>query len=171
MHIRPATEADLPALLDLHNMAVRDIDWMWIEKEETLADRKAWFAARQRDGFPVVVAVDAAGKVLGYAGFGAFRGRDGYDLTVEHSVYLFPEARGQGTGKALLTHVIDLARQQGRHAMVAVIDAQNTLSIRMHERFGFIRGGMMPQIGKKRGKWRDQVTMYLLLDDRPAPPA
>lgn len=171
MIIRPATENDLPALLDLHNLAIRDIDWMWIEKPETLAAREAWFADRQRSGFPVIVAADEDDKVLGYASYGTFRGREGYDLTVEHSVYLFPEARGKGTGKALLAEIIDLARKDGRHAMVAIIDAENTLSIKLHEQFGFIHSGVMPQLGKKRGRWRDQVAMYLLLDDREAPPA
>jgi len=171
MHIRPATENDIPALCDLQNLAIRDIDWMWIEKPETLDMRKAWFAERQHSGFPVIVAVDDDGSILGYASYGTFRGRDGYDLTVEHSVYLFPEARGKGTGKALLAEIIELARKDGRHAMVAIIDAENTLSIKLHEQFGFIHGGFMPQLGKKRGRWRDQVAMYLLLDDRETPPA
>ena len=171
MRIRPATDADLPALLALHNMAIADIDWMWIEQPETLEGRTAWLAERRAKGFPVDVVVDDDDRVLGYAAYGTYRGRDGYDLTVEHSVYLFPEARGQGLGKALLAHIIERARSDGRHAMVAVIDAENTNSIRLHERFGFEHGGHMKQLGKKRGKWRDQVQMALLLDDRDAPPA
>ncbi|WP_417310240.1 GNAT family N-acetyltransferase [Devosia sp.] len=170
MRIRPATDADLPALLTLHNQAIRDNDGIWIEIEETLEGRAAWLAERRQKGFPVVVGVNAQDEVLGYAAYGTYRGRDGYDLTVEHSVYLFPEHHGKGYGRQLLAHIIELARADGRHAMVAVIDVENTGSIRLHRGFGFTGGQVLPQLGKKRGKWRDQVQMVLLLDDRDVPP-
>lgn len=169
MHIRPATDADLPALLAIHNQAIRELDGIWIEQEETPDGRAAWLAERRQKGFPVVVGVDDAGTVLGYAAYGTYRGRDGYDLTVEHSVYLFPEHQGKGYGKQLLAHIIELARADGRHAMVAVIDAENTGSIALHRQFGFTGGEVLRQLGKKRGKWRDQVQLVLLLDARETP--
>lgn len=169
MHIRNATEADLPALLDIHNDAVRTLDAIWIERTDSMEDRRKWFEDRKAAGFPVVVAVDEDGAVLGYGSYGTYRGREGYRATVEHSVYLFPKARGKGTGKALLTWLIERAQKDGLHAMVAVIDASNTVSIVMHEKFGFESTGVLRQVGQKRGKWLDQVQMVLLLDDREAP--
>jgi L-amino acid N-acyltransferase len=169
MHIRDATEADLSALLEIHNDAIRTLDAIWIEEEETMDGRRQWFRDRKAAGFPIIVAVDDADKVLGYGSYGTYRGRGGYRATVEHSVYLFPEARGHGAGKALLTRLIELAREDGLHAMVAVIDATNTISIEMHDRIGFESTGVLRQVGQKRGKWLDQVQMVLLLDDRERP--
>lgn len=171
MMIRPATEADIPALLEIHNDAIRRLTWIWLSHEETLDQRTQWYRDRMKAGFPVIVAEDDSGRVIGYGAYGTYRGRDGYDLTVEHSVYLLPEAQGRGLGKKLLTRLIELAKEQGRHVMVAVIDAENTLSIKMHEKFGFKHTGTIPEAGKKNGKWLDQTNMYLLLDDRAAPPA
>lgn len=169
--IRPATSADVPALLDLHNWSIAELDGTWIERPETLAGRTRWFEERMAADFPVLVAEDEAGKVVGYGAYGTFRGRDGYDLTVEHSIYVYPHAQGHGLGHRFLDMLVDIARKRGRHLMVAIIDAENRVSIDLHEKHGFVRGGALPQAGKKKGKWRDQVTLYLLLDDRDAPPA
>ncbi|MBU1175994.1 MAG: GNAT family N-acetyltransferase [Alphaproteobacteria bacterium] len=169
MHIRDAKEADLPSLLAIHNDAIRTLDAIWIEHEDTMEDRRQWFLDRKAMGFPVVLAVDDNDTVLGYGSYGTYRGREGYRLTVEHSVYLFPEARGKGVGKALLSWLIEKARADGLHAMVAVIDASNAVSIDMHEKFGFESSGVLRQLGQKWGKWLDQVQMVKLLDDRAAP--
>lgn len=169
MQIRQAIEDDIPALLDIHNTAIRTLNGIWISREDSLADRRKWFFDRMAAGFPILIAVDENGHALGYGSFGTYRSRDGYDLTVEHSVYLFEAARGKGLGKKLLAQLIDIARAQGRHMMVAIIDGENTISIKLHEEFGFIFACTLPQAGKKNGVWRDQVTMYLLLDDRATP--
>ena len=169
MIIRNASEADLPDLLEIHNDAVRTLGGIWTELEDTPAERRKWFDDRKAAGFPIVVAVDEGGKVLGYGAYGTFRGRDGYRGTVEHSVYLYPDARGKGAGKALLSWLLERARTDGLHAMVAAIDATNTVSIALHEKFGFESAGVMRQIGQKWGRWLDLVLMVKLLDDRPAP--
>lgn len=170
MNIRPATQADLPAILEIHNDAIRRLDAIWTETEETLEDRRAWLKERQEKGFGVFVA-EEAGKVLGHAGYGAYRPRSGYDRTIEHSIYLREEAQGRGVGKALMDAVIADARAKGFHLMVAVVDAKNTGSIAFHERLGFVHMGTLPQAGHKFGRWLDQVNMYLIVNDDPAPGA
>ncbi len=169
MIIRDANEEDLPALLEIHNDAIRTLDAIWLEHEETLAERQEWFIDRRAAGFPVVVAVDNAGKVMGYGSYGTYRSREGYRATVEHSVYILPKARGNGVGKALLNWLIGHARSDGFHAMVAVVDASNKVSIDMHEKIGFESTGVMREVGQKRGKWLDLVQMVKLLDDHPTP--
>ncbi|WP_404400271.1 GNAT family N-acetyltransferase [Pelagibacterium halotolerans] len=169
MRVRSATEADLPQILDIHNHAVRTLDAIWTEAEETLEDRRAWLLDRQGNGFTVLVAVED-GDVLGVASYGTYRSRSGYRKTVEHSIYLREDAQGRGVGKALMEALIADAKAKGFHLMVAVIDAKNAGSIKFHERFGFTVAGTLPQAGFKHGKWLDQVNMVLLLDDDPAPP-
>lgn len=169
MNIRPATHADLPQILDIHNDAVRRLDAIWTEAEDTLADREAWLDDRLTNGFAALVA-EEDGRVLGHASYGTYRSRAGYRKTVEHSIYLRDEVQGRGVGKALMSALIEDARARGFHLMVAVIDARNQGSIAFHERFGFQMAGLLPQAGFKHGRWLDQVNMVLLLNDDPAPP-
>jgi len=170
MHIRPATSADLPALLDIHNDAVRTLKAIWTDKPDTLDDRRAWFEARREAGLPVIVAETDDGTVAGYGSYGPFRPKEGYRLTLEHSVYVAPDVRGRGIGKALLVRLIELARADGCHVLVGAIDGENTGSIALHRQLGFDVTGRLPQVGMKFGQWLDLVLMTLVLDDRPVPP-
>ncbi|MBD1544820.1 GNAT family N-acetyltransferase [Roseibium aggregatum] len=167
--LRNATSADLPALLDIHNDAVRTLKAIWTDKLDTLEDRRAWFDARKDAGLPVIVAETEDGTVAGYGSFGPFRAKEGYRLTMEHSIYVAPEARGKGIGKALLVRLIDMARADGYHVLVGAIDGENTASIALHRQLGFEITGRMPQVGIKFGQWLDLVLMTLVLDERPAP--
>lgn len=170
MIVRDATLDDLPGLLAVHNYAVRELDAIWSEREETLEERTSWFEARTGGGFPVLVAVDDDGAVLGYGTFGQYRPKTGYRLTVEHSIYIAADAQGKGVGKAMLVRLIEIARAQERHVMVAVIDDQNDVSVKLHEKFGFEIAGRLPQSGMKHGRWLGQINMMLRLDDRDTPP-
>lgn len=168
MILRWATAADLPAILEIHNDAVKTLAAIWTDTLETLEDRERWLAARQAGGFPVIVAEDH-GVVLGYGSYGPFREKSGYDLTMEHSVYITPEARGKGAGSALLQKIIKLAKENGIHVLVGAIDSDNDGSIRLHERFGFKTTGQLPQVGFKFGRWLDLTLMTLILNNDPAP--
>lgn len=171
MKIREARPTDLPGLLAVHNYAIRELDAIWTSTEESLQQRRDWFEARTGAGFPVLVAVDDHDVVLGYGTFGQYRPKDGYRLTVEHSIYVAAAAQGKGAGRGLLVRLIEIARAQGRHMMVAIIDDRNDISVKLHEKFGFEIAGRLPQSGMKNGRWLGQVNMFLTLDDRDAPPA
>ncbi len=160
--IRPATEADLPAILAIYNDAVTKTTAIWNEAPSDLASRQVWFAERRRSDFPVLVA-DDAGKVLGYGSFGEFRPFEGYRFTVEHSVYVLDEAQGRGIGKMLLKALIEEARRLGKRVMVGAIDASNYASLALHETMGFEETGRMPGVGEKFGKRLDLVLVQLAL--------
>ena len=160
MLVRTATEADLPGMLTIYNEIVRNSSAVYTEQEATLEDRRAWLAERTAQGYPVLAATDAAdGSVLGYSTFGDFRPWPGYRRTVEHSVYVRADRRGQGVGAALVEPLFGLAEDLGKHVMVAGIDAANPASIRLHERLGFERAGLLREVGTKFGRWLDLVFM------------
>ncbi|SDR18967.1 GNAT family N-acetyltransferase [Pseudovibrio sp. Tun.PSC04-5.I4] len=171
MIIRDATKTDLPALLDIHNDAVKTLAAIWTDTLETLEDRTNWFDARIAGGFPIIVAEDVNGEVLGYGSYGPFRDKSGYDKTMEHSVYITPQAQGKGAGSALLVKLIELAKADRHHVLVGAIDSENTGSIRLHERYGFKVTGELPQVGFKFGRWLDLTLMSLLLNADEAPAA
>jgi L-amino acid N-acyltransferase YncA/N-acetylglutamate synthase-like GNAT family acetyltransferase len=170
MNIREAGEADLPAILAIHNDAVLNTSAIWDDTPVDLANREAWFAARQAAGYPVL-ACEENGVLLGYASFGDFRQWSGYRLTVEHSVYVAKEHRRRGAARLLLEALIDRARTLGKHVMVGGIEAGNAASIALHARLGFEVTGNLRQVGVKFGRWLDLVMMQRLLDEASEPPA
>jgi phosphinothricin acetyltransferase len=119
----------------------------------------------------VLVAEDH-GVVVGVCAFGWFRDvvtRPGYRFTVENTVHVLQDHWRSGVGRALMGALIDEARATGKHTMVAAIDATNEVSIRFHERLGFVPVARMPEVGAKFGRWQDLVLLQLRLDDRTAP--
>jgi len=162
MLIRDAVEADLPALLEIYNHAVVNSTAIWNEIIVDLENRKGWLAARHDKGFPVLVAENDEGVVIGYASYGDWRAFDGYRHSVEHSVYVHAEKRGGGAGKKLMQALLERARENGVHVMIAAIEAENAVSIKLHERLGFEHTGRYSEVGTKFGRWLDLVTMQYL---------
>ena len=169
IEIGEATEADLPAMLAINNLAVAETTANWNYGPASLDSRKAWFAGMTARGDPVLVA-RRGGELAGYAYWGPFRPADGYRHTVENSVYVRGDLHGQGIGRLLMLELIGRARAKGLHVIVAGIGAENTGSIAFHARLGFVQYARLPQVGAKFGRWMDLVLMQLMLNDDPAPP-
>ncbi|MBH3427578.1 GNAT family N-acetyltransferase [Pseudomonas alkylphenolica] len=171
--IRDAVPADLPGIRDIYNDAVLNTTAIWNEQPVDLANRQAWFDARQAQRYPILVAVATTdpAQVLGYASFGDWRPFEGFRHTVEHSVYIRSDQRGNGLGPLLMQALIERARTRDKHVMVAAIESGNAASIRLHERLGFTLNGQMPQVGVKFGRWLDLTFMQLILNPGADPSA
>ena len=157
--VRPATEADLPAILAITNDAIRTSTALWTITPTTLRARRDWMAERLADGFPVLVA-ERASSVVGFGSYGRFRPHEGYARTVEHSLYVDAAARRAGVGGALLQALLEAATRGGMHVMIGGIEAQNMASIALHERAGFGRAALLPQVGRKFDRWLDLLFMH-----------
>lgn len=163
MVIDEATIDDVPGILSIYNEVLANSTAIYADHPVDLENRVAWFEARRREGFPVLVARDDAG-IAGYASFGSFRSFPGYRYTVEHSIHIRADVRAQGLGRRLMEALIPRARALGMHAMIAGIDAANEGSIRFHEQFGFKRVATFPEVGRKSGRWLDLACLQLFLD-------
>ncbi|ANL71305.1 GCN5-related N-acetyltransferase protein [Rhizobium phaseoli] len=164
--IRDATDADLPAIREIYNHAVEHTTAIWNETLVDLDNRREWMRARRGRGFPVIVA-ELSGKVAGYASYGDWRAFDGYRHTVEHSVYVDKDCRGAGIGETLMRELIVRAAAADVHVMIAGIEAENTASIRLHEKLGFRIAGRFSEVGTKFGRWLDLTCMELRLPAKP----
>lgn len=167
LSIRHAHADDLPAIQEIFNEVILNSTAVYTDTPVTLDNRRAWLQSRVDEGFPVLVAADAADdtRVLGFASYGPFRPAwPGYRHTVEHSVHVHAAHRGQGIGSALIRALMPLARGQQMHVMLGVIDAENEGSIRLHERLGFRQAGRLSQAGRKFGRWLDVVFVERRLD-------
>ena len=163
--IRPSTPADLPALAAIYawhvahgtgtfELEAPDADEMGRRRDAVLANGLPWIVAER------------AGTVLGYAYANHFRPRRAYRFCVEDSIYLAPDARGQGLGKLLLAELMARCQAAGARQMLAVIgDAANAGSIGVHRALGFEHTGVLKSAGWKFDRWLDVVLMQRALGE------
>lgn len=160
--VRDAAEGDIAAITAITNRAILRTTANWSLTPVTEAARAAWLAERRAAGFPVLVA-ERGGEVVGFASFGAFRPYEAYLHTVEHGLYVAPAAQRAGVGSALMAGLIGRAEALGMHVMVGAVEARNEASLALHARFGFVRVGLMPEVGRKFGHWLDLVLLQKTL--------
>jgi phosphinothricin acetyltransferase len=113
-------------------------------------------------GHPVITA-ERDGQVIGYAYASSFRPRPAYRFTCEDTLYLAPEAVGQGIGTALLNQLITQSQAFGFRQMIAVITAEGKQSVALHHKLGFKILGTYPELGFKFDRWLDIVHMQRAL--------
>jgi phosphinothricin acetyltransferase len=159
--IRPATEADLGVINDIYNHYVLSTTSTYQEEPEPPAGRRAWFA-RHGEKHPVVVA-ELDGRVVGWGSLSPFHARSAYRRTVEDSVYVRADHHGRGVGTLLLRDLIERARSIGHHTVIAIIDARQAPSVRLHARMSFVEVARLKEVGFKFGRWHDVVYMQLML--------
>lgn len=178
-----ATTDDIPALTFIINHAIRYGTAVWDLEPVTQANRREWLESFVSRGYPLFVArptqplpgwtdphtgETSPVTLMGYAGYGPFHSKQGYQYTVENTIYLHPACIGGfGLGKVFLQLLLDHARSQqgGVHTMIASIAEDNVTSIGLHEKFGFKEVARMPQMGRKFGKWLGLVYLQYVFDD------
>ena len=166
--VRPAVAADVVRIASiyreqvLNGAATFEID----PPDESEIERRWRDVVAQ--GCPwLVAAVD--GRVIGYAYANLYRTRAAYRYTAEDSIYIDAAHRRSGAGGRLLAALIAETTAGGFRQMVAVIgDSANAASIRLHERCGFSRVGLLSAVGYKFGRWIDSVLMQRSLGEGPA---
>jgi L-amino acid N-acyltransferase YncA len=158
--IRDAEEKDLSAILQIYNHVILNTTSVYSEEPHTYEMRLSWYNDRKGHGFPVFVA-EEGGQVIGFASFGHFRVWPCYRYTVENSVYVHVDHRGKGVSRLLMQPLIDRARAMGMHAMIAGIDADNHVSYKLHQSFGFVEVAHFKEVGFKFGRWLDLKFMEL----------
>ncbi|WP_031523299.1 GNAT family N-acetyltransferase [Streptomyces sp. NRRL F-5123] len=159
--VRPAIPQDAEAVRSIRNRAIEHSTALWTNTPLSGADGAAWLAPHLRRGSAFTA--EASGEVVGFAVYGPWRHSDGYCHTVEDSVYVDDGEHRRGIGSALLGTLIDAARHAGHRIVIADIEAGNTASIKLHERFGFEHVGTIRDAGTKFGRWLDLTIMRLPL--------
>jgi L-amino acid N-acyltransferase YncA len=173
--VRPSTDADLPAITAIYAHAVQHGTGTFELEAPTLDDMRQRRSLVQARGWPWLVAVrsgaEGAERVLGYAYANDFRPRPAYRFCLEDSIYVAPEAQGQGVGHALLTELLARCEARGARQMLAVIgDSANEGSIALHRAHGFEDRGIFNAAGWKFNRWLDVVLMQRALGDGPGSP-
>ena len=163
VQIRPFEIKDTQSILDIINYNILNSTALYDYKTRDFETQKTILEDKIIKGFPVIVA-ECDGKLVGFGMYSEFRFREAYKFTVEHSVYVSPNEMGKGIGKMIMAQLIFLAKAQGFHTMIGVIDSENKSSITFHEQFGFKTVGIIKESGYKFDRWLDSVFMQLLLE-------
>jgi phosphinothricin acetyltransferase len=158
LRIRDALESDLPAIIDIYNATV-PTRMVTAELEPTTVEaRLPWFREHSPDQHPFWVA-ESDGRVIAWLDFKKFLPRSAYSGTAEISVYVDENFRRRGVGRRLLEKAIADSASFGITAMLGLIFAHNEPSLRLFERLGFERWGLLPRIARLDGNERDLVLM------------
>jgi L-amino acid N-acyltransferase YncA len=160
--IRNATENDLPQILAIYNDVIINTTAVFEYEPHTLDMRRQWFNTKKEQGFPVFVA-EEQNNIVGLSSIGPFRAWAAYKYSVENSVYVATDSRGQGVGKLLIPPLIDAARQLKLHTIIAGIEASNEASLQLHRHFGFEEAAHFKQVGWKFGRWLDLKFLQLII--------
>jgi phosphinothricin acetyltransferase len=161
--LRDATPADLPAIHAIYAHHVTYGLGSFEEVPPNLEEMTRRYGDIRDKGMPYLVAC-RGDKLLGYAYANFYRPRIAYRYTVEDSIYVAPDAAGQGIGRKLLGALIERCTAMGFRQMVAVIgDSANLGSIGVHKALGFALIGNLPSVGFKFGRWVDSIYMQRAL--------
>ena len=158
--VRASRDSDVDAMLAIYRQHIRRgiepdvIDTGALEPDD-LRDRRKNMRSRR---LPHVVAT-SGDLVVGYAYAVLFRKRPAYRYTAKHSIYVHHEQLGRGVGRLLLQELIDTCAAAGFRQMIGYIDADNTPSLALHEKFGFVRAGLLCGVAYRHGRWSDTVMV------------
>jgi L-amino acid N-acyltransferase YncA len=160
VHIRPASNHDQQFILEIYNDAVLNTTATFETEPRTLEKQMEWFAKHKKN-HPVLVA-EKENKVIGWASLSPWSDRCAYDTTVEVSVYIHKDFRGQGIGKKLLDIVTLEGKKVNNHTVISRITQGNEISIHIHEQFGYKHVGILKEVGFKFGQFLDVHIMQLV---------
>ncbi len=157
--VRPAVASDLKSVADVFAHYVRHTVATFEETPPTVADWERRLEDLTGRGLPFLVA-ESAGAVVGFAHASPWRPKPAYRFTVEDTLYLAPDATGQGLGAALLDALVTASARAGMRQMIAVIaDTGSDASLALHRRFGFADAGRLVGVGHKHGRWIDTFVL------------
>jgi L-amino acid N-acyltransferase len=159
--VRLARPGDAEAIRSIYNLEVTESTVTFDLVPRTVADQLAWLA--EHEGVHPAVVAERDGEVVGFGSLAPYRSRPAYATTVEDSVYVRRDQRGNGWGRAILAELVRLATLHGFHSVMARIVGGHEASIALHRACGFELVGVEREVGRKFGRWLDVVLMQRLL--------
>ena len=157
--LRDATESDLPAIVEIYNSTIASRMVTADLEPVTVEARRPWLAAHQNPARPIWVLADLGGAVAAWLSFDTFYARAAYDGTAMIAIYVSPERRRQGLGRALLQLALQRGPQLGLHTLLGYIFGHNEPSLRLFAAHGFERWAHLPRVAVLDGVERDLIIV------------
>ena len=161
LRIRMATEADLPAIVDIYNQSI-PAGWSTADTKPILvAERLEWFRKFDPAKRPIWVA-EVDGQVVATAYLSSFYGgRPAYDATAEVSIYIATAYHRRGIGRRLKQWVIEQCPRLGVTTLLSMHFDHNEGTRRINEGLGFEPCGHLKEIAVVQGRRRGLMIWAL----------
>jgi phosphinothricin acetyltransferase len=159
--IRKAGLSDLNDITEIYNEAILTTTSTFDTEPKTLEERKHWLESH--DSLHPILVCEFENDIAGWASLSKWSDRSAYHKTVENSVYIKEKYRGHGFGTLLLQKILNNAKENGFHTVIARIADNNPASIRLHESAGFEKIGVMKEVGEKFNRLVDVMIMQKIL--------
>ena len=161
--IRHATAADLTRINEIYNNYIVDRHTSFDHEPWPIEDRVEWFEKYAEEGRYQVLVSAVDDVIAGFASSSRFRGKAAYDTSVESTIVLDEPFIGRGLGEPLLTCLLAQLGREDVHRVYGLIALPNDPSIKLHERLGYRRVGVLDQVGRKLGTYHSVMIMELAL--------
>ena len=162
LELRSAVQADLAAIRAIYDHYVANSTCTFELEPRNDDSWRSWLS-EHLGPHPAIVAM-RDDELVGWGTLSEWNNRCAYRFTVEDSVYVHPECRSQGIGRAILTRLVELAKQYKHTGVVGQIADHQTASEALHESLGFRRVGCLQRVGFKFDRWIDVVIFQLQLE-------
>ena len=149
MQLKFCTRDHAVQILEILNEAIVNSSALYDYKPRTMQNMEQWFDIKEKGSYPVIGLFNDEGILVGFGSYGSFRAWPAYKYTVEHSLYVHKDFRGNGFGRMILSEIILQAQKQDYHNLIAGIDSTNQVSIALHKSLGFEYCGKIRQAGYK----------------------
>jgi phosphinothricin acetyltransferase len=153
MDVRACESEDIAAICAIYNHFIKNTTITFEEEALAVVDMRARIEAYQKI-YPWLVGCHQ-GSVVGYAYATRWKERTAYRNTAESTIYVKPDAAGNGYGKALYSALLESLFKTGCHVVLGCIALPNDASVGLHESFGFRKVAHFSEVGRKFGQWLD----------------
>jgi len=161
VRVRIAALDDAESIASIYNLEVLETTATFDLEPRSVRAQREWL--ERRSGAHVVLVAESNNEVIGFASLSPYKDRPAYSTTVESSVYVRRDSRGQGVAKMLMGELLETARSHGFHAVIARIADSQESSLSLHEALDFERVGVEREVGRKFGRWLDVAVMQVML--------
>ncbi|UTM59798.1 GNAT family N-acetyltransferase [Photobacterium sp. CCB-ST2H9] len=142
----------IPAITAIFNHYIAQTNARFETEPMTLGNRNDWFAQFQPDSpHQLFVAIENQ-TVTGFACSQPYRPSPAFSETVEVTIYLHPDAKGKGTGSALMAALLETLASQPVRCVLSGIALPNDASVALHQKFGFKEVGIFQNYAQKNGE-------------------
>jgi phosphinothricin acetyltransferase len=160
--IEPATDDDLPRIVEILNYTAANSHATFNVRPTSVDERREWFGQFSSTGPYRVLVARRGGLVVGYACSQRYRDHAAFRETVEVSVALDVNCRGQGVGTMLYRRLFECLADERVHVVLAGIALPNDASVALHRKFGFTEVGVFREYAVKNGQYISSLWMQRL---------
>jgi len=149
--IRNAAPADAAGIAEIYNHHIRETIITFEEKPVIPSEVTQRIQNVLSLALPWLIA-ESDDDIVGYAYAGKWKERSAYRFAVEVTVYVCPEHLGHGIGADLYNRLLPALKTAGIHTAMGGIALPNDASVRLHEKFGFVKVAHLKEVGFKFGR-------------------